>query len=129
MLKISQRLIFVEGGVVLQDLKGKEIRTYSNRHFLEGSHYLVTNYLLGEISGNLLIEIYVPIEVVVKFEAQINANVPGAEAYATAPGAEAYANVPGAEAYANVPGAEAYAIASGAEAYANESGALVIQLS
>ena len=111
MLKISQRLIFVEGGAILQDLQGKEIRTYSKRHFLEGSHYLVTNYLLGEISGNLLIEIYVPIEVVVKFEAQINANVPGAEAYATAPGAEAYA------------------IASGAEAYANTSGALVIQLS
>ena len=124
MLKISQRLIFVEGGVLLLDLQGKEIRTYSKRHFLEGSHYLVTNSLLGEISGNLLIEIYVPIEVVVKFEAQINANVPGAKAYATADGAFDCANVLGADAYATADRAIVCASARGAKAYANVKGAI-----
>ena len=82
MSQFSQRLIFGEGGVLLQDLKGNVIRKYSRRHFLEGSHYLVTNSLLGEISGNLLIEIDVPIAVEVTFVALIKAISRGAEAYA-----------------------------------------------
>ena len=119
MLEISQRLIFGKGDILLQDLQGKVIRTYSKRHFLKGSRHQVTNSLLGEISGNLLIEINVPIEVEVTFVAQINANVTGATAHASAPGAEAYANEVGAKAHANVDGAKAYATTRGAEAHAN----------
>ena len=120
MSQFSQRLIFGEGGVLLQDLKGNVIRKYSRRHFLEGSHYLVTNSLLGEISGNLLIEIDVPIAVEVTFVALIKAISRGAIAYANAPGAKAYATADGAIARATTPGAKAYT---------NKWEALVIQLS
>ena len=147
MLKISQRLIFGEGGVLLQDLKGNVIRKYSRRHFLEGSHYLVTNSLLGEISGNLLIEIDVPIAIEVTFVALIKAisrgaiayaNAPGAKAYATADGAIARATTPGAKAYADeagtiaracAPGADACENARGAKAYACVRGSFVVLLS
>ena len=124
MLKISRRLIFGKENVLFQDLQGKVIRTFQKSDFLtSGGRYRVTESLLGEISGNLLIEIDVPIAVEVTFKAQINANVDGAIAHASASGAEAYANEAGAEAYANADGAKAYANADGAEAYANADGA------
>ena len=107
MLKITKKLIFGEKNVHLQDFGGREIRTFQKLDFLiSGGRYRVTESLLGKLSGKLLIEINVPIEVEVTFEAQINANVKGAIAHANARGAKAYANVPGAEAYANVDGAE-----------------------
>ena len=133
MLKISRRLIFGKENVLFQDLQGKVIRTFQKSDFLtSGGRYRVTESLLGEISGNLLIEIDVPIAVEVTFKAQINANTRGAKAYAnapraiaraTTPGARAYANTRGAEAYATEPGAKAYAIRWGAEAYAETPGA------
>ena len=107
MLKITKKLIFREKNVLLQDFGGREIRTFQKSDFLtSGGRYRVTESLLGKISGKLLIEINVPIEVEVTFEAQINANVKGAIAHANAPGAKAYAIAPGAEAYANAEGAE-----------------------
>ena len=107
MLKISKKLIFGEKNVHLQDFGGREIRTFQKSDFLtSGGRYRVTESLLGKLSGKLLIEINVPIEVEVTFEAQINANVKGAIAHANARGAKAYAYVPGAEAYATVDGAE-----------------------
>ena len=110
MLEISQRLIFGGGDVLLKDLKRKVIRTFQKSDFrISERRYRVTESLLGEISGKLLIEIDVPIEVEVTFVAQINANVEGATAHASASGAEAYANEAGADAYANVDGAIAYA--------------------
>ena len=123
MLKIKQRLIFREDNVILQKFCGFwrwDIKTFQKSDFLtSGGRYSVTEALLGKISGKLLIEIDVPIEVEVTFEAQINANVKGARAYASAPGAIACAKVRGAEAYANAPGAEAHANVEGAKAYAN----------
>ena len=129
MSQFSQRLIFGEGGVLLQDLKGNVIRKYSRRHFLEGSHYLVTNSLLGEISGNLLIEIDVPIAVEVTFVALIKAISLGAIAYANAPGSKAYADEAGTIARACAPGADACENARGAEAYACVQGSFVVLLS
>ncbi len=106
MLKISKKLIFGEKNVHLQDFGGREIRTFQKSDFLtSGGLYRVTESLLGKLSGKLLIEIDVPIEVEVTFEAQINANVKGAIAHAKARGAEAHANAWGAVAYANAPGA------------------------
>ena len=102
MLKITKKLIFGEKNVHLQDFGGREIRTFQKSDFLMSrGRYRVTESLLGKISGKLLIEINVPIEVEVTFEAQINANVNGAIAHANARGAKAYANAPGAKAYAN----------------------------
>ena len=113
MSQFSQRLIFGEKDVLLQDFRGTVLKTFKKSDFLtkKGCYsmkeslwgkilgfftkkgcYSVTESLLGKISGKLLIEINVPIEVEVTFEAQINANVEGAKAYATAPGAEAHAN-------------------------------------
>ena len=124
MLKISRRLIFGKENVLFQDLQGKVIRTFQKSDFLtSGGRYRVTESLLGEISGNLLIEIDVPIAVEVTFKAQINANTRGAKAYANAPRAIARATTPGAIAYANADGAEAYAETPGAEAHANKAGA------
>ena len=121
MSQLRWRLIFGEKDVHLQDFDGKEIRTFQKSDFLiSGGRYKVTESLLGDFSERLLIEIYVPIEVEVTFEAQINASESGAIAYANADGAEAYATADGAKAHANAPGAEAYA---------NTRGALVIKLS
>ena len=130
MLKITKKLIFREKNVLLQDFGGREIRTFQKSDFLiSGGRYRVTESLLGKISGKLLIEINVPIEVEVTFEAQINANVKGAIAHANAEGAEAYADAEGSIANANKPGAEAYANAPGAEIHATVPGALAIPLS
>ena len=124
MLKISRRLIFGKENVLFQDLQGKVIRTFQKSDFLtSGGRYRVTESLLGEISGNLLIEIDVPIAVEVTFKAQINANTRGAKACATEPGAKAHANAGGAEAHAITPGAEAHANKAGANAYATTWGA------
>ena len=110
MLKIKQRLIFREDNVILQNFWGFwrwDIKTFQKSDFLtSGGRYRVTESLLGKISGKLLIEIDVPIDVEVIFEAQINANVKGAIAHAHAPGAIAHANAPGAFAYTTVKGAE-----------------------
>lgn len=145
MSQFSQRLIFGEKDVLLQDFRGTVLKTFKKSDFLtkKGCYsmkeslwgkilgfftkkgcYSVTESLLGKISGKLLIEINVPIEVEVTFEAQINANVKGAKAHANAPGAEAHANAWGAEAYANADGAEAHADVEGAKAYANAEGAI-----
>ena len=150
MSQFSQRLIFGEKDVLLQDFRGTVLKTFKKSDFLtkKGCYsmkeslwgkilgfftkkgcYRVTESLLGKISGKLLIEINVPIEVEVTFEAQINANVEGAKAYATAPGAIARANFPGAEAHANAPGAEAHADVEGAKARATVEGAIAIPLS
>ena len=130
MLEISQRLIFGGGDVLLKDLKGKVIRTFQKSDFrISERRYRVTESLLGEISGKLLIEIDVPIEVEVTFEAQINANVDGAIAHASASGAEAYATEAGAKAYANVKDAIADVGAPGAIAYANAPEDLATPLS
>ena len=100
MLKIKQRLIFREDNVILQNFWGfwrRDIETFPKSDFLTSEgRYRVTESLLGKISGKLLIEIDVPIEVEVTFEAQINANVKGAIAHANKPGAIAYANADGA---------------------------------
>ena len=149
MSQFSQRLIFGEKDVLLQDFRGTVLKTFKKSDFLtkkgcysmkesrwgkilgfftKKGRYSVTESLLGKISGKLLIEINVPIEVEVTFEAQINANVKGAIAHANARGAKAYANAPGAEAYANAPGTEAHANAPGAKAYATLTGALAIPL-
>ena len=120
MSQFSQRLIFGEKDVLLRDSNGRQIRTFQKLDFrIGGGRYRVTESLLGKISGKLLIEIDIPIEVEVAFEAQINANVKGAIAHANARGAKAHADAPGAEAYANAPGAEAHADVEGAKAYAN----------
>ena len=109
MLKIKQRLIFREDNVILQNFWGfwrRDIETFSKLNFLtSGGRYRVTESLLGKLSGKLLIEIDVPIEVEVTFEAQINANVKGAIAHAKVRGAEAHAHAEGAIANANAPGA------------------------
>jgi len=130
MLKITKKLIFGEKNVHLQDLRGNVKKIFQKSDFLiSGGRYRVTESLLGKISGKLLIEINVPIEVEVTFEAQINANVKGAIAHANVEGAEAYADAEGSIANANKPGAEAYANAPGAEIHATVSGALAIPLS
>ena len=114
------RLIFGEKDVHLQDFDGREIRTFQKSDFLiSGGRYRVTESLLGYFSEELIIEINVPIEVEVTFQAHIDASESGARAYATAYGARAYATADGAIAYANVDGAEAYATTRGAIAYAD----------
>ena len=124
MSQFSQRLIFGEKDVLLQDSEGRQIKTFQKSDFrISGGRYRVTEALLGKLSGKLLIEINVPIEVEVIFEAQINANVKGARAHAKVRGAEAHANADGAEAYAIVRGAKAYAKVRGAEAHAKVRGA------
>ena len=142
MSQLSQRLIFGKKDILLQDSEGRQIRTFQKSDFLMSrGRYRVTEARLGDFSEGLLIEIEAPIEVEVTFEAQINANAPGAiahakvrgaiahantdaaKAYAKVRGAEAHANVEGAEAYADAEGAKAYANADGAEAYANAPGA------
>ena len=102
MSQFSQRLIFGEKDVLLQDFRGTVLKTFKKSDFLtKKGCYSMKESLLGKISGKLLIEINVPIEVEVTFEAQINANVKGAKAHANAPGAEAHADVEGAIANAN----------------------------
>ena len=97
MSQFSQRLIFREKEVLLQDFSGREIRTLQTSDFLTSEgHYKVTESLLGEYSKELLIEINAPIEVFLTFKAQINANVSGAIANAYVSGATASANANGA---------------------------------
>ena len=110
MSQFSQRLIFREKEVLLQDSNGRCIKTFQKSDFLtrEG-HYKVTESHLGEFSEGLLIEINAPIEVSTTFKAEINANVKGAIANANAPGAIANANEAGSIANANSKGATANA--------------------
>ena len=125
MSQFNQRLIFREKDVLLQDFCGREIKTFQRSYFLtQGGCYRVTKALLGNISGKLLIEINVPIEVSLTFKGEINANVPGAIANADADGAKANANVDGAIANANFKGAIANANVKGATANANRYGAV-----
>ena len=115
MSQLSQRLIFGKKDILLQDSEGRQIRTFQKSDFLMSrGRYRVTEARLGDFSEGLLIEIEAPIEVEVTFEAQINANAPGAIAHAKVRGAKAYANADGAEAYANAPGAEIHATVPGA---------------
>lgn len=125
MSQFSQRLIFREKEVLLQDFSGREIRTLQTSDFLTSEgHYKVTESHLGEFSKGLLIEINAPIEVFLTFKAEINANVKGAIANANAPGAIANANEAGSIANANVSGAIANANAWFATANANADGAI-----
>ena len=121
MSQFSQRLIFREKEVLLQDSNGRCIKTFQKSDFLtrEG-HYKVTESHLGEFSEGLLIEINAPIEVEVTFKAEINANVRGAIANANADGAIANANEDGATANANEAVSIANANADGAIANANQ---------
>ena len=124
MSQFSQRLIFREKEVLLQDFSGREIRTLQTSDFLTSEgHYKVTESHLGEFSKGLLIEINAPIEVFLTFKAEINANVKGAIANANAPGAIANANEAGSTANANADGATANSNYSEAIANANVSGA------
>ena len=125
MSQFSQRLIFREKEVLLQDFSGREIRTLQTSDFLTSEgHYKVTESLLGEYSKELLIEINAPIEVFLTFKAQINANVSGATANANFLGATANANVKGTTANAKVSGATANAKVPGAIANAKVPGAI-----
>ena len=125
MSQISQRLIFGEKDVILQDSNGRCIKTFQKSDFLtrEG-HYKVTESHLGEFSEGLLIEINAPIEVFLTFKAEINANVKGAIANADADGATANSNYSEAIANANVSGATANAKVPGAIANAKVPGAI-----
>ena len=124
MSQFSQRLIFREKEVLLQDSNGRCIKTFQKSDFLtrEG-HYKVTESHLGEFSEGLLIEINAPIEVSTTFKAEINANVKGAIANANAPGAIANANQCYTTANANADGTTANSNYSEAIANANVSGA------
>lgn len=125
MLQLRSRLIFEEKSIVLQDIQGREIKTYQKSDFLtRAGWYKVTESLLGDFSDGLLIEINVPIEVDLTFMAQINANVKGAIANANRIDAIANANVSGATANANFQGATANAKVSGATANAKVKGAI-----
>ena len=115
MLQLRSRLIFEEKSIVLQDIQGREIKTYQKSDFLtRAGWYKVTESLLGDFSDGLLIEINVPIEVSTTFKAQINANVSGAIANANEDGATANANADGAIAIVRVYRAIANANANGA---------------
>ena len=125
MLQLRSRLIFEEKSIVLQDIQGREIKTYQKSDFLtRAGWYKVTESLLGDFSDGLLIEINVPIEVSTTFKAQINANVSGAIANANVSGAIANANEDGAIANANEDGAIANANEDGAIANANGRGTI-----
>ena len=125
MSQFSQRLIFREKEVLLQDFSGREIRTLQTSDFLTSEgHYKVTESHLGEFSKGLLIEINAPIEVFLTFKAEINANVKGAIANANVSGAIANANAWFATANANADGAIANANRGYAIANAKVSGAI-----
>ena len=125
MSQFSQRLIFREKEVLLQDFSGREIRTLQTSDFLTSEgHYKVTESHLGEFSKGLLIEINAPIEVFLTFKAEINANVKGAIANADEAISIANANVSGAIANADAYRAIANANVSGAIANANRGYAI-----
>ena len=80
---------------------------------------------MNKFSERLVIKINAPINVLLTFKAEINANVKGSIANANDGDATANANVSGAKANANAPGATANAYVSGATANANAKGAIV----
>jgi len=115
MLQLRSRLIFEEKSIVLQDIQGREIKTYQKSDFLtRGGWYKVTESLLNKFSERLVIKINAPINVLLTFKAEINANVSGAIANANKGGSTANANADGAIAIVRVYRAIANANANGA---------------
>lgn len=135
MSQFRYELIFEEKDIFLQDSEGRRKETFQKSDFLtRGGWYKVTESLLNKFSERLVIKINAPINVLLTFKAEINANVSGAIANANKAGAIANANAPGAIANANasdtiananVRDAIANAYVSGATANANANGAIV----
>ena len=135
MSQFRYELIFEEKDIFLQDSEGRRKETFQKSDFLtRGGWYKVTESLLNKFSERLVIKINAPINVLLTFKAEINANVSGAIANANKAGsianandrdATANANVSGAKANANVRDAIANAYVSGATANANANGAIV----
>ena len=135
MSQFRYELIFEEKDIFLQDSEGRRKETFQKSDFLtRGGWYKVTESLLNKFSERLVIKINAPINVLLTFKAEINANVSGAIANANKAGsianandgdATANANVSGATANANDGDAIANAYVSGATANANAKGAIV----
>ena len=116
MSQFRYELIFEEKDIFLQDSEGRRKETFQKSDFLtRGGWYKVTESLLNKFSERLVIKINAPINVLLTFKAEINANVSGAIANANKAGAIANANAPGAIANAN---------ASDTIANANKAGAI-----
>ena len=135
MSQFRYELIFEEKDIFLQDSEGRRKETFQKSDFLtRGGWYKVTESLLNKFSERLVIKINAPINVLLTFKAEINANVKGSIANANVPGARANANTWCATANANKAGsianandgdATANANVSGATANANAKGAIV----
>ena len=126
MSQFRYELIFEEKDIFLQDSEGRRKETFQKSDFLtRGGWYKVTESLLNKFSERLVIKINAPINVLLTFKAEIDANVSGSIANANDGDATANANVSGAKANANVRDAIANAYVSGATANANANGAIV----
>ena len=126
MSQFRYELIFEEKDIFLQDSEGRRKETFQKSDFLtRGGWYKVTESLLNKFSERLVIKINAPINVLLTFKAEINANVSGAIANANKAGAIANAAARDAIANANVRDAIANAYVSGATANANANGAIV----
>ena len=120
MSQFRYELIFEEKDIFLQDSEGRRKETFQKSDFLtRGGWYKVTESLLNKFSERLVIKINAPINVLLTFKAEINANVSGAIANANKAGAIANANAPGAIANANASDTIANANVPGARANAN----------
>ena len=88
MSQFRYELIFEEKDIFLQDSEGRRKETFQKSDFLtRGGWYKVTESLLNKFSERLVIKINAPINVLLTFKAEINANVSGAIANANANGA------------------------------------------
>ena len=124
MSQFRYELIFEEKDIFLQDSEGRRKETFQKSDFLtRGGWYKVTESLLNKFSERLVIKINAPINVLLTFKAEINANVSGAIANANKAGAIANANASDTIANANKAGAIANAAARDAIANANVPGA------
>ena len=125
MSQFRYELIFEEKDIFLQDSEGRRKETFQKSDFLtRGGWYKVTESLLNKFSERLVIKINAPINVLLTFKAEINANVKGSIANANKAGAIANANAPGAIANANVRDAIANANARDATANATARDAI-----
>ena len=115
MSQFRYELIFEEKDIFLQDSEGRRKETFQKSDFLtRGGWYEVTESLLNKFSERLVIKINAPINVLLTFKAEINANVKGSTANANKAGSIANANDRDAIANAYVSGATANANAKGA---------------
>ena len=106
MSQFRYELIFEEKDIFLQDSEGRRKETFQKSDFLtRGGWYKVTESLLNKFSERLVIKINAPINVLLTFKAEINANVSDATANANVRDAIANAYVSGATANANANGA------------------------